>query len=164
MPEEKERAYYDSPIGTIEIIRNKRGVWRLGFVSRKPAFPPEVPHSLKVAVDELDEYFQGIRRNFSFPLDLEGTDFQKRVWRELCRIPYGITASYAAVAVAIGKSGACRAVGRANHCNPIAIAVPCHRVVGSDGKLTGYGGGLWRKKWLLEHEHRLSCQPGKAVG
>jgi methylated-DNA-[protein]-cysteine S-methyltransferase len=100
----------------------------------------------------LDEYFKGKRQNFSLELQLEGTDFQKKVWEQLQKIPYGETASYKDVAVAIGNEKAVRAVGGANGMNNIAIIIPCHRVIGADGNLVGFGGGLWRKVWLLNHE------------
>jgi methylated-DNA-[protein]-cysteine S-methyltransferase len=105
---------------------------------------------------QLEEYFAGRRRQFDLPLDLHGTEFQKRCWQELLKIPYGETRSYADVARAIGKPSAVRAVGLANGQNPIAIIVPCHRVIGSDGSLTGYGGGLETKRKLLELEGALS--------
>ena len=101
---------------------------------------------------ELDEYFSGERTDFSVPLDLKGSDFQVRVWNVLQEIPYGVTRSYRDQAVALGDLKAIRAVARANGDNRIAIVIPCHRVIGSDGKLVGYGGGLWRKQWLLELE------------
>lgn len=101
---------------------------------------------------EIDEYFAGRRRSFGIPLHVPGTPFQERVWAELQRIPIGTTTSYARVADAIGRPSAVRAVARANGDNRIAIIIPCHRVIGSDGSLTGYGGGLWRKKKLLELE------------
>jgi methylated-DNA-[protein]-cysteine S-methyltransferase len=105
---------------------------------------------------QLEEYFSGRRRHFDLPLDLRGTEFQKRCWRELLKIPYGETRSYAEIARAIGNPSAVRAVGLANGQNPIAIIVPCHRVIGSDGSLTGYGGGLDVKRRLLELEGALS--------
>ncbi|MBN1937224.1 MAG: methylated-DNA--[protein]-cysteine S-methyltransferase [Anaerolineae bacterium] len=107
---------------------------------------------IEMALVQLDEYFSGVRRVFDLPLGLHGTEFQQRVWRQLLEIPYGQTASYAEVARALGNPQAVRAVGLANGKNPISIIVPCHRVIGSDGNLVGYGGGLWRKEWLLKHE------------
>ena len=101
---------------------------------------------------QLTEYFKGRRQKFSIPLVLEGTDFQKAVWRQLQKIPFGQTASYGDVARAVGSPRAFRAVGNANNKNPIPLIIPCHRVIGSDGKLVGFGGGIWRKEWLLEHE------------
>jgi AraC family transcriptional regulator of adaptative response/methylated-DNA-[protein]-cysteine methyltransferase len=102
--------------------------------------------------EQLDEFFAGRRTRFDVPMHTPGTEFQSRVWRELLRIPSGVTKSYADVARAVGQSTAVRAVARANGDNRIAIIIPCHRVIGSDGSLTGYGGGLWRKQRLLELE------------
>ena len=101
---------------------------------------------------ELSDYFSGSLRQFRVPLEPAGTEFQRKVWQILTTIPYGMTRSYGAQALAVGNPDAIRAVARANGDNPIAIIVPCHRVIGTDGKLTGYGGGLWRKRWLLDHE------------
>ena len=101
---------------------------------------------------ELDDYFSGTLRSFTLRLEPAGTDFQRKAWQLLSTIPYGATRSYAEQAIALGQPTATRAVARANGDNPIAIIVPCHRVIGADGKLTGYGGGLWRKRWLLDHE------------
>jgi methylated-DNA-[protein]-cysteine S-methyltransferase len=109
---------------------------------------------LPEAVRQLNEYFAGGRRHFDLPLRLIGTDFQKRVWRELTAIPFGETWSYGQLAKRLDNPNACRAVGLANGKNPIAIIVPCHRVIGADGSLTGFGGGLPRKEWLLAHEGR----------
>jgi len=107
---------------------------------------------LQQAVDELRRYFVGEHVQFSCPVDLRGTPFQLSVWRELCRIPYGETRSYSEIACAVGQPNASRAVGAANGANPVAIIVPCHRVIGSSGMLTGYGGGLPTKSWLLSLE------------
>jgi AraC family transcriptional regulator of adaptative response/methylated-DNA-[protein]-cysteine methyltransferase len=108
---------------------------------------------------ELSEYFAGERKGFSVPLVFTGTDFQKSVWDELMRIPFGTTRSYGEQAAALGNTLSVRAVAGANGMNKISIAVPCHRVIGENGDLTGYGGGLWRKKWLLEHEMKYSGKP-----
>ena len=107
-------------------------------------------------VRELREYFAGVRRKFDFALDLHGTDFQKRCWKALTRIPYGKTKTYAEIAQAVGRPKASRAVGQANHSNPIAIVVPCHRVLQADGSLGGYGGGLDKKRALLRLEGALA--------
>ena len=104
------------------------------------------------AREQLDAYFAGELVRFSLPLATRGTEFQRRVWQALCEIPYGETTSYGALAARIGRPGACRAVGLANGRNPISIVIPCHRVIGSSGGLTGYGGGIERKRWLLAHE------------
>lgn len=114
---------------------------------------------LKRTREQLQAYFKGELRTFDLDFEGAGTDFQKRVWKELCDIPYGETISYGELARRIGKPSASRAVGLANGMNPISIIVPCHRVIGASGKLTGYGGGLPRKQWLLEHEKRLQSAP-----
>lgn len=152
-------ALYESPIGTIEIAGTEAGVSGLNFVdvkeektARKPKGRPPAP--VAAALAQLDGYFRGDRRVFTVKLDLRGTDFQKMVWSKLLRVEYGRTTTYGALAAAVGRPAATRAVGGANHGNPVSIIVPCHRVVGSDGRLTGYGGGLWRKEWLLRHEGR----------
>jgi methylated-DNA-[protein]-cysteine S-methyltransferase len=147
-------AYYRSPIGLIEILGTEEGLTALNFVRRRRRQQSRPGPELKAAVAQVDEYFRGERKQFSLTLCLEGTDFQKKAWRELMRIPYGKTATYAEVAAAIGRPEAARAVGQANHRNPISIIVPCHRVIGSGGRLVGYGGGLWRKEWLLARERR----------
>lgn len=157
----KHRAYYYSPIGTIEIVGTKRGITSLTFSKSKPAKASPVPPCLKDVVKQMDEYFEGKRKEFTLRLILQGTDFQKKVWRELMKIPYGKTASYRNVAEAIGRKKAVRAVGNANRLNNIAIIIPCHRVIGSSGKLVGYGGGLWRKKRLLKHEQKFSADKEK---
>lgn len=107
---------------------------------------------------QMDEYFQGLRKEFSVPLITPGTSFQMAVWKELMSISYGTTRSYLEQSIALGKPESIRAVANANGMNRIAIIIPCHRVIGSDGSLTGYGGGLKRKKWLLDHERRFSGQ------
>ena len=130
--------------------RVERGTEKRGFLFEENA------EALRPYAVELEEYFAGKRREFSFPLDLRGTDFQVACWNALLAIPYGETRSYADIARAIGKANAFRAVGMANNRNPIAIVVPCHRVLASDGTLCGYGGGLDTKRVLLEHEGALS--------
>jgi methylated-DNA-[protein]-cysteine S-methyltransferase len=118
---------------------------------------------LATAADQLREYFAGHRRDFDLPLAPQGTGFQQLVWTALLAIPFGQTRSYGQIAAAIGRPAASRAVGAANGSNPIAIIIPCHRVIGSSGKLTGYGGGLPAKRWLLAHEGAATlplCQPG----
>jgi O-6-methylguanine DNA methyltransferase len=115
------------------------------------------------AVHQLGEYFRGERRAFTLRLAPAGTDFQKRVWAELGKIPFGATATYGGIAAALRNPGAARAVGGANHLNPISIVIPCHRVIGAGSELRGYGGGLWRKRWLLEHERRAGLTGIAAV-
>jgi methylated-DNA-[protein]-cysteine S-methyltransferase len=157
------KALYDSPIGRLEILASDKGITEIRFAGgslKKPrtgktsARTSALPANpiLAACVRELDEYFAGRRTEFTVPLDLRGTPFQKKVWAKLLKVPCGWTTTYGDLAKAVGKPGAARAVGGANHNNPVSIIVPCHRVVGSGGSLTGYGGGLERKRWLLEHE------------
>jgi O-6-methylguanine DNA methyltransferase len=136
--------------GGLEVIR-KRILKRYGMEMVEGEDP-----ILDRVQSELEEYFEGVRFEFSLPLDLKGTSFQRAVWRELLTIPYGETRTYGEIAASVGKPKAVRATGRANGDNYIAIVVPCHRVVQHDGALRGYGGGLWRKRHLLEHEGSLS--------
>ena len=144
-----------SPIGALTLVATDDALVGL-YMEVGGSGPPgaiERPTPLlERAGAQLDEYFAGTRRDFDLPLAPRGTEFQREVWAVLRTIPFGSTWSYAQVALRLGRPGALRAVGAANGSNPIAIVVPCHRVVGSDGSLTGYGGGLARKRWLLEHE------------
>lgn len=147
----KYYAYYDSPIGLLEIISTDDSILSIMFVEKKEIIT-EKPYILEKACMELDEYFSGKRKVFDLKLTLSGTDFQKRVWKELIKIPCGDVVTYKSMSQRIGNEKAVRAVGNANGKNIISIVVPCHRVIGSNGKLTGYAGGIWRKKWLLEFE------------
>ncbi|MBC9786055.1 methylated-DNA--[protein]-cysteine S-methyltransferase [Heliobacterium chlorum] len=126
---------------------------------RGAAQEASVPECLTACLQQLDEYFRGTRKDFNVKLNPQGTQFQKQVWRKLPDIPYGKTASYKDIAEAVGNPKAVRAVGGANSQNPISIIVPCHRIIGSNGKLTGYAGGLWRKEWLLAHEQKVHTSP-----
>lgn len=148
-------AYYDSPIGLIELQSDQSELFSLHFQEVKRYQEEETP-VLAAAKKQLDEYFEGERKEFKLPLRIEGTDFQKSVWRQLREIPYGDTFSYQEVAEAIGNNKAYRAVGNANNRNSIPVIIPCHRVTASSGKIGGYGAGIWRKKWLLEHEKKNS--------
>jgi methylated-DNA-[protein]-cysteine S-methyltransferase len=150
-----------SPVGDLRLIASESGlaalVWK---VHRHEALPgetaehnPEHSHLL-AAEKQLNEYFAGERTQFTLSLDLRGTPFQQRVWAELQHIPYGETCSYLDIARGLGDEKATRAVGAANGRNPVSIIVPCHRVIGANGSLTGYGGGMERKHWLLDHETR----------
>ena len=145
----------ESPVGRLLLVASEQGLVRLEF-ERVPRELPQgwVENQEKTAlyVREMSEYFAGQRTQFSFPLDLRGTEFQKRCWRALLEIPYGETRSYADIARAVGSPRGFRAVGMANNRNPIAIVVPCHRVLASDGTLCGYGGGLEVKEYLLKLE------------
>ncbi len=148
--------YYNSPIGTIEIVGTEDGVTSVGFGGKKSEtpVPAGAPLPVDAALRQLDEYFRGKREKFTVKLELQGTEFQKKVWRQLMRIPFGGTVSYGEVAMAIGRPKATRAVGSANGLNKINIIIPCHRVIGRSGDLVGYGGGVWRKRWLIAHEQK----------
>ncbi|MBE5782739.1 MAG: methylated-DNA--[protein]-cysteine S-methyltransferase [Clostridiales bacterium] len=145
------RATVESPLGRIMIVERDGALIKLEFTDAGATIPP-TPLLLQ-ACRELEEYFAGERRQFSLPLAPEGTAFQKDVWRMLAQIPYGETRTYAQLAADMGKEKACRAVGGANGKNPLPILIPCHRVVAAKGKMGGYSLGLWRKEWLLLHEH-----------
>ncbi|MGB8952624.1 MAG: methylated-DNA--[protein]-cysteine S-methyltransferase [Candidatus Aminicenantales bacterium] len=157
--EKNYKAFYMSKVGVLKIEGTERAILSVGFTQKKPQAGRSqtgLPPVLKECIRQLDEYFKGKRKKFTVKLLLEGTDFQKKVWKELMKIPYGRTASYGEIARAVGRPKAARAVGGANHVNPIGIIVPCHRVIGSDGSLVGYGSGLGKKEWLLKHERRFS--------
>ena len=143
--------YFESPIGLIEIGGKLEAVTSLNFVEER-RYGLHTNGIVKDAARQISEYFQGTRRDFDVPINFRGTDFQESVWHELQKVRFGQTASYQDIARAIGRPQAMRPVGAANGKNPVAIIVPCHRIIGSDGSLTGYGGGLWRKEWLLRHE------------
>ena len=146
------KSYYKSPLGPIEIVGARDSILSLDFVEEALAEDVDLPFCLKTCLKQIDEYFSGKRKEFLLKLDPQGTNFQKLVWHQLNKIPFGELVSYGEIASVIGKPKAGRAVGSANGRNPIAIIIPCHRVIGSDGRLTGYGGGLWRKEWLIRHE------------
>jgi len=149
------RAFLKTAIGFIEVTASDKGLRSLNFLDFKVRVP-RVPHELKDAIDQLHEYFIGERKEFTVDLDLEGSAFQLKVWNELIKIPYGKTISYHELAKRIGNPAAFRAVGGANATNPVSVIIPCHRVLGANGRLVGYAGGLKRKKWLLEHEHAFA--------
>jgi methylated-DNA-[protein]-cysteine S-methyltransferase len=144
--------YIQSPVGWIEICADASTVTAVTFVTQKGRRPTQSNPIARQASYQLQEYFAGRRRRFRLPLAPSGSEFQKKVWTALCNVPFGRTAAYRDIAAAVGNPKAVRAVGAANGRNPIAIIVPCHRVIGSNGHLTGYGSGLWRKEWLLKHE------------
>ena len=158
--------YYKTPIGFLKISGNIHGISSIIFIEdinkleqfKNIKSPFDVPLCLKVCVDQLKEYFNGKRTKFSILLNPKGTPFQKSVWKELTTIPFGKTTSYLSQSNSLGKPKAIRAVASANGKNPICIVIPCHRVIGSDGSLTGYAAGVWRKKWLLDHENPLKQQ------
>ena len=147
-------AYYRSEIGLLKIMGTEAGISYVGFVKEELDEYPETHPCLKECVEQLDEYFNGNRKDFSIKLQPQGTKFQKCVWDQLIKIPYGETVSYKNIAEAVGNKKAVRAVGNANGKNDIVIIIPCHRVIGNNGKLVGYGSGLDRKQWLLDHEAR----------
>lgn len=146
-------AYYKTPIGIAKIIGNNDGVISVSVMDDKMETSKIIPETLKKCVLQLDEYFQKKRINFDLKLNPQGTDFQKKVWNELQQIPFAKTTTYLNQSKKMGNVKAIRAIASANGKNPIWIIIPCHRVIGSDGSLTGYAGGIWRKKWLLEHEN-----------
>ncbi len=149
-------SYIDSPLGIIKVSSTDRGVKAISFVESQEE--PEVesgPPCHQQALEQLALYFQGRLKKFSLTLDPQGSDFQQKVWRELELIAWGETLSYGELSQRLGDPKAVRAVGHANSKNPIAIVIPCHRVIGSNGDLVGYAGGVFRKKWLLKHEGAL---------
>jgi methylated-DNA-[protein]-cysteine S-methyltransferase len=150
-----QRAFLETPIGFVEITCSGKGIRSIEFVNFKVKVK-RTPACLKECKLQLHEYFEGWRKEFSVPLDLEGSPFQLKVWSELLKIPYGKTITYLELARRIGDAKALRAVGGANANNPVSVIVPCHRVIGMNGKLVGYAGGLKRKKWLLEHEYAFA--------
>ncbi len=149
-------AIYNSPIGLIEISGTESSITSIYFIDEKPEDKFLTNNYLGNCIRQLNEYFNGVRREFDLHLEPEGTEFQKKVWKEILEIPFGITVSYLFLARKLGNEKAIRAVANANGQNKISIIIPCHRIIGGDGSLTGYGGGLWRKKWLLEHEQKFS--------
>jgi len=146
-------AYYESPIGFLRLTASEEGVSRIEFTDLTSAPHSNVPPCLRACFQQLDDYFKHKRTSFHLKLNPVGTKFQEAVWRELATIPYGKTTSYLALAKSLGNEKAIRAVGAANGRNPIPIVIPCHRVIGSDGSLIGFGGGIWRKEFLLKHEN-----------
>jgi methylated-DNA-[protein]-cysteine S-methyltransferase len=146
-----EICYFNSPLGITKIVGDENGITEISILSEGEV-STKIPTELQEAVTQLNDYFDGNRQNFDFKLNPKGTDFQLKVWQELLTIPFGKTISYLDLSKRLGDVKAIRAVASANGKNPLWIVIPCHRVIGTDGSLTGYAGGLWRKKWLLEHE------------
>jgi methylated-DNA-[protein]-cysteine S-methyltransferase len=147
-----DTAFLKTPLGTAKIVGNKNGIVEISILDDAHPTTENPAEPLKTCMIQLTEYFNGERKVFTVKLNPSGTDFQKKVWTELLHIPFGKRTSYMKQTLQLGSEKAIRAVASANGKNPIWIMIPCHRVVGSDGSLTGYAGGLWRKKWLLEHE------------
>jgi len=150
------KTYINSPVGLLEITGSDEAINRVSFIEEKFDSKFQTNSYLQECAKQLEEYFNGGRKEFELNLEPKGTEFQKKVWNELLKVPYGYTKSYLFISKMIGDTLAIRAAAKANGQNPIAIIIPCHRIIGSDGSLTGYAGGLWRKKWLLEHEQKFS--------
>lgn len=157
----EEKIYFKSPVGILEIRTSVGFLTDISFINSIKGTKidetsinfstPKNPVT-KETIKQLKEYFKGLRKKFELPVKQDGTEFQQTVWKELCNIPYGKTISYLELSKRLGNVKAIRAVGTANGTNHVSIVVPCHRVIGANGSLVGYGGDLWRKKWLLEHE------------
>lgn len=149
--EDQFQLFYNSPVGWLKLTSSGNGLTGIWFCESREGkdSPNELTEKAEI---QLQEYFAGKRKVFDLSLEIIGTDFQKKVWLELLHIPFGKTISYLELSKRIGNTKAIRAVGHVNGQNPLPIVIPCHRVIGSNGSLTGYGGGLWRKQWLLEHE------------
>lgn len=152
-----EIAYIKTPLGTAKITGNDNGIASISILE-EGTITKNIPTVLKEAAKQLHDYFNGKRTYFDFELQPQGTEFQQKVWQALLEIPFGKTCSYMELSKKLGDEKAIRAVASANGKNPLWIVVPCHRVIGTDGSLTGYAGGLWRKKWLLEHESSAKQQ------
>lgn len=146
-------AYYSSPIGLVKVQSNGQGITATGFVIEKDE--QDIHDKITDnAIKQLAEYFEGKRKEFDLPVYIEGTQFQLKVWETLTKVKYGDTASYKNIAKLVGNEKASRAIGGANNKNHVAIILPCHRIIGSNGSLVGYAGGLDKKQWLLEHEKK----------
>ncbi|MDG2193563.1 MAG: methylated-DNA--[protein]-cysteine S-methyltransferase [Polaribacter sp.] len=159
--------HYKTPIGTAKIVGDENGIQSVSVLdndfsaclpSKQIKDNTDIPACLQECVMQLKEYFKGERIEFTVKLNPQGTEFQQRVWKELLHIPFSKTRTYLEQSKALGDVKAIRAVAAANGKNPIWILIPCHRVLGTDGSLTGYAGGLWRKKWLLAHESPVKQQ------
>jgi methylated-DNA-[protein]-cysteine S-methyltransferase len=147
-----ETCIINSPLGFTKITGDVEGIASVAVLNSEEKITDIIPIELEDCVIQLNEYFEGARKQFDLKLNPQGTNFQNKVWKQLEQIPYGKTMSYLELSKQLGDVKAIRAVANANGKNPLWIVIPCHRVIGSDGSLTGYAGGLHRKKWLLEHE------------
>jgi len=147
------KARIKTPIGIAEICGDEKGLSYVKVLEEEYPVSSEIPAALESAANQLKAYFKGELKDFELQINPQGTDFQKKVWKKLLEIPYGTTTSYLRLSKDLGDEKAIRAVATANGKNPLWIIVPCHRVIGSDGSLTGYAGGLHRKKWLLDLEN-----------
>lgn len=147
--------YYKTPVGIAQINEDDGFISRIHIMDEECEVEPTASPLLNEAMRQLDEYFAGTRKIFDFPIKQEGSDFQQLVWQELLKIEYGKTISYGQQSQQMNSPLAIRAIAAANGRNNLWVVVPCHRVIGSNGSLTGYAGGLWRKQWLLEHEAKI---------
>ncbi|WP_291275760.1 methylated-DNA--[protein]-cysteine S-methyltransferase [Flavobacterium sp.] len=147
-----------TPLGFVLIEGDLDGISKITITSEVEKISTAIPVHLEEAAQQIEEFFQGKRKQFDLKLNPKGTDFQKKVWNQLLQIPFGKTVSYQEITNQLGDPKAIRAVANANGKNPLWIVIPCHRVIGSDGSLIGYAGGLWRKKWLLAHENPVKQQ------
>jgi methylated-DNA-[protein]-cysteine S-methyltransferase len=152
------KASVRTPLGNAILEGDANGISKLYLTEESPESTSVATPQLQEAIEQLQQYFAGELKEFHLKLNPQGTAFQKKVWQALQKIPFGRTASYMELAKELGDPLAIRAVAAANGKNPLWIFVPCHRVIGSDGSLTGYAGGLWRKKWLLDHEQPFKQQ------
>ncbi|RWY53974.1 methylated-DNA--[protein]-cysteine S-methyltransferase [Mucilaginibacter gilvus] len=148
-------AFHKTPVGFVRIRADETHIVSISIRDEECVETPPDSPLINLAIKQLDEYFEGIRRQFELPLNQAGTDFQKEVWENLLAVKYGSTMSYLQLANQMKNPLAIRAIAASNGKNMLWIVVPCHRVIGSDGSLTGYAGGLWRKQWLLDHEARV---------
>ncbi|MGK0421713.1 MAG: methylated-DNA-[protein]-cysteine S-methyltransferase [Polaribacter sp.] len=152
-----ETTYLKTPLGTAKIVGDKNGIQSISILDEDTIsnhlMNAKTPFCLQECATQLEAYFNGKRDHFNLTVNPKGTPFQKKVWKSLLKIPYGKTKSYLEQSTTLGDVKAIRAVASANGKNPLWIVIPCHRVIGSDGSLTGYAGGIWRKKWLLAHEN-----------
>jgi methylated-DNA-[protein]-cysteine S-methyltransferase len=153
----KQTCFIKTPLGIAKIIGDEYGISAISTLD-EGEISDTIQPVLQEAVTQLQDYFNGKRTHFTFKINPKGTPFQQKVWEELCQIPFGKTISYLDLAKKLGDPKVIRAAATANGKNPLWIAVPCHRVIGTDGSLTGYAGGLWRKQWLLEHESATKQQ------
>lgn len=144
--------FIKTPLGTAKIVGDENGIAVISILE-EGSISESIPKELQETVTQLQDYFVGKRNDFNIKINPKGTEFQRKVWNELLHIPFGKTISYLDLSKKLGDVKAIRAVASANGKNPLWIVIPCHRVIGTDGSLTGYAGGLWRKKWLLEHEN-----------
>ena len=152
-----DTCFINTPLGIAKIQADENGISIISILS-EGELTIEIPKNLKESVSQIQDYFDGKLTNFNLKINPKGTKFQQKVWKELINIPFGKTISYLDLAKKLGDPKVIRAAASANGKNPLWIVVPCHRVIGTDGSLTGYAGGLWRKKWLLEHENPKNQQ------